>query len=150
MKARGIDPGKLKLEITEDALFSRKADLTQYLQSLRKAGYRISLDDFGSGYSSLANLQTLPVDEIKIDKSFVQAIQSADDSTAMVDAIISVANHLQFAVVAEGVETEVQANMLHQKQVDGVQGFYYAEPMSEDRFHQLMSQYRVQHSSPVI
>ena len=131
---QNIDPRHLKLEITENTLMSKKSDVLDYMRGLRESGFRISLDDFGTGYSSLSYLHSLPIDEIKIDKSFVQSIHSDSDNTAIVDAIVSMADHFRFDIVAEGVETEIQATVMNSKKVNGLQGYYYAKPMAEDRF----------------
>lgn len=142
-----IDPHWLKLEITENTLLNRKSDSLEHMKALRACGYRISLDDFGTGYSSLAYLHTLPIDEIKIDRSFIQSIQSSEDSTAIVDAIVSMADHLHFDIIAEGVETETQAAVLTTKMVHGLQGYYFAKPMPQDLFHQFLVSPPMQHSS---
>ena len=128
----GISPQQIKLEITESMLLEDIESTVEKINRLRDQGYRFSIDDFGTGYSSLGYLHSLPIDELKIDRCFVNPIDAATDNTAIIDAIIAMAKHLEFDVIAEGVETEAQATLLKQRQVDGLQGFLYARPMPED------------------
>jgi sensor c-di-GMP phosphodiesterase-like protein len=99
---------------------------------LKDKGFRFSVDDFGTGYSSLAYLHSFPIDELKIDKSFINQI--AEKGTAIIDAIVSLSQSFGLKVVAEGVETRDQLEVLAEKNVSSVQGYYYAKPMPRDEF----------------
>lgn len=116
----------ITIEITENLLMQESADTVSQLRALREAGVEIAIDDFGTGYSSLSYLRRFPVDIIKIDKSFIQEIESDDESCALVRAIVSMAHGLRIDVVAEGVETEGQLNILGAMECRYVQGFYFS------------------------
>ncbi len=124
--AAGIEPWQLEIEITEGLLIEDHGDVVAMLDALRDLGVAIVVDDFGRGYSSLAYLTKFPIDKIKIDKSFVQEITSAENDAAIVDAIIVMAHALGMTVVAEGVETEAQERYLRQRGCDEVQGYRYS------------------------
>ncbi len=124
------EPSLLTLEITESALMSDVADARALLTAIRSAGIRISIDDFGTGYSSLAYLSRLPIDEVKIDKSFVQQIGRSAPDEAIVKAIIGLAHNIGARVVGEGVELAEQAAFLKAEGCDEVQGFLYARPLA--------------------
>jgi sensor c-di-GMP phosphodiesterase-like protein len=115
-------------------------DVIKQITRLRNIGFKFSIDDFGTGYSSLAYLHTFPIDELKIDKSFVDKINESQDGTAIVDAIIALSNHLNFNVIAEGVETHEQANILSKRQIKGMQGFFFARPMPAFEFMNWLNQ----------
>jgi len=125
----GIDPQRLKLEITESMLAVNFAQAARMLSQLREIGVRISIDDFGTGYSSLSYLRKLPIDELKVDRSFLDEVETSADSAAIVRAILALARSLDLGVVAEGVETEGQLGFLRDHQCDSFQGFLYARPM---------------------
>jgi diguanylate cyclase (GGDEF)-like protein len=118
---------RLHLEITETAFIADHGQVTAVLADLRERGIQISLDDFGTGFSSLASLRNLPVDAVKIDRSFVREMDSV--TSAIIEAIVSLADALEFQVVAEGVETEGQKQMLQSMGVKYLQGHYLARPM---------------------
>ncbi|MBS4754655.1 EAL domain-containing protein [Nocardioides sp. zg-ZUI104] len=122
----GIAPEQLEVEITEGMLIEDHVDTVAMLTALRRLGVTIVVDDFGRGYSSLAYLTRFPIDKIKIDRSFVQAITAVEESAAIVDAIIVMAHALGMSVVAEGVETEVQERYLRKRGCDEVQGYRYS------------------------
>lgn len=126
LERSGIEPSQLEVEITEGLLIDDHGDAVAMLESLRALGITIVIDDFGCGYSSLAYLTKFPIDKIKIDRSFVQEIASADHNAAIVDAIIVMAHALGMTVVAEGVETEAQERYLRERGCDEVQGYYYS------------------------
>src|SRR5690606_6029496 len=109
LRDSGLPPGLLTLEITESVFMDDARATTEVLQRLRRMGVRISLDDFGTGWSSLAHLRTLPLDAIKIDRSFVNDVPGDGFSATLCRAVVAVARPLRFEVVAEGVETEAQA-----------------------------------------
>jgi diguanylate cyclase (GGDEF)-like protein/PAS domain S-box-containing protein len=124
--AWGTLPGRLILELTEGALI--EAGASDVLAQLHEMGQGLSIDDFGTGYSSLAYLQRLPMDEIKIDKSFVMSLCPASDDAVIVRSTIDLAHNLGLTVVAEGVETEVAMNMLIGYGCDRAQGYFFGRP----------------------
>jgi len=124
--AWGTLPGRLILELTEGALI--EAGASDVLTQLHEMGQGLSIDDFGTGYSSLAYLQRLPMDEIKIDKSFVMRLCPASDDAVIVRSTIDLAHNLGLTVVAEGVETEVSMNMLMGYGCDRAQGYFFGRP----------------------
>ncbi|MEO6859598.1 MAG: GGDEF domain-containing phosphodiesterase [Solirubrobacteraceae bacterium] len=119
-------PGELILELTEGALIEAAAN--DVLARLHEMGERLSIDDFGTGYSSLAYLQRLPMDEIKIDRSFVNGLSSGSDNAVIVRSTIDLAHNLGLAVVAEGVEDHACMNMLIRYGCDCAQGFFFGRP----------------------
>ena len=128
----GIDPTWLDFEITETALMDNEVVATSVLEELRNLGITISLDDFGTGYSSLGYLRRLPIDTLKIDRSFVQRIETESDDAALIGAIIGMARILQLRVVVEGVETERQLDHLREVGCDEVQGNLVSAPVGAD------------------
>ncbi len=128
LEETGADPADLCLEITEGTLMVDMAAAVVGLANLRALGVRISIDDFGTGYSSLAYLRTLPIDEIKIDRSFITPVAEDRSSAAIVASIVGLCHALGLLVVAEGVETSVQLDTLHLLDCDVAQGFYLSRP----------------------
>lgn len=133
LRSFGIDPRRVEFEVTETLLMHSLDDLAEVLDKLRKEGLQISIDDFGTGYSSLSRLRELPIDMLKIDKTFVQGIAQESSDEAIVRAIISMANSLQLKVIAEGIETHGQLDFLRGEGCELIQGFLYAEPMKGER-----------------
>jgi EAL domain-containing protein (putative c-di-GMP-specific phosphodiesterase class I) len=129
-----VERGDIGLEITEGALVNDMQGTRAALMRLRSNGFRISLDDFGTGYSSLSYLQNLPIDLMKIDRSFVKDLHASPGSRAIATAIISMGHTLGLRVLAEGVETEEQAAMLRQWGCEDAQGYLYARPMPVEQF----------------
>ena len=129
----GIAPDMLTLEITETGMITEKDRPLSTLQQLDELGVRISVDDFGTGYSSLSYLRRLPVDEVKIDRSFIQGMATDPGDLAIVRAIVDLARHLGMAVVAEGVESELTLSMLDDIGCDIGQGFLFSRPLPYDR-----------------
>jgi diguanylate cyclase (GGDEF)-like protein/PAS domain S-box-containing protein len=128
----GIEAGWLMLEITETMLMERVEEAISILQRIRELGVRIAMDDFGTGYSSLSVLQRLPLDTLKIDRSFVRAIDEAAGharAVAIIGAIIAIAKELNLNVVAEGVETPTQLALLRTLNCDAYQGYVYSVPV---------------------
>ena len=126
----GVPPQRLTLEVTENVYIAWGADVVaETVRKLHAAGVEIALDDFGTGYASLTHLRQFPIDKLKIDKSFVQSLGSA----AIVDAVINMGSSLGMQVVAEGVETTEQLNLLRLKGCDFVQGYIFAKPMEPER-----------------
>ena len=125
----GIDPSSLSLEITESALMQNLATSAKVLQRLHDMMLKIYIDDFGTGYSSLSYLQNLPVDALKIDRSFVNRLDGANPQVEIVRAIVSLAQNLKMEVIAEGVETLTQANALRALNCTQMQGFLFSHPV---------------------
>lgn len=123
----------IELEITESILLNPEGDSIDELRSLHAHGLRLSLDDFSTGYSSLSYLQRLPIDVLKIDRSFITPLGS-DQSNAIVRAIIAMAHSLDLMVVAEGVETEQQLSILHMLGCDIAQGYLHSKPVPAQAF----------------
>ncbi|BBP03013.1 EAL domain-containing protein [Sulfuriferula plumbiphila] len=134
----GVDPSCLELEITESILMQNLSTAANILQALSAKGMRIFIDDFGTGYSSLSYLKRLPIDTIKIDKSFVGDITTDQDDAAIVAAIIAMAHSLRLKVVAEGVETQEQFDFLLERGCDAMQGYFYSKPLPAEEILPLL------------
>jgi EAL domain-containing protein (putative c-di-GMP-specific phosphodiesterase class I) len=132
------DGGGVDLEITESLLMADVDESIRKLRALREMGMHISLDDFGTGYSSLAYLSKLPLDDLKIDRVFVRGMTEKAEDTSIVSTIISLAQGLNLKVVAEGVETEEQAQLLRLLRCDQVQGFLFSPPVAADKIQVLL------------
>lgn len=128
----GLDPRLLGLEITEGALMGESARIARILGDLKALGIEISLDDFGTGYSSLSYLRTLPIDVVKVDRSFVHDVTAASQDVSITRAIINMAHSLQMKVLAEGVETEGQLALLIANGCDQMQGYYFSGLLTAD------------------
>jgi diguanylate cyclase (GGDEF)-like protein/PAS domain S-box-containing protein len=128
----GLDPWLLDLELTESIVMHNTDAVSKDLQQLRELGVGISIDDFGTRYSTLAYVKHFPVDRLKIDQCFVRDIATNPSDAAIVRAIVSLGHSLDLEIVAEGVETVQQATMLRAEGCDEVQGFYFGGPMSTD------------------
>lgn len=129
-----IDPKRLTLEITESMLMGDADDLVRKLHEIRAFGPTFSIDDFGTGYSSLSYLKRFPIDELKIDRSFIIEVPAARDDGAIVRAIIAMAHSLDLTVVAEGVEHAGQLEYLKSLNCDLIQGYYFSKPLPADAF----------------
>src|SRR4029078_3303576 len=127
--AAGIESSDMRLEITETALMDGPLLAAQVLRDLRDFGVKIYLDDFGNGYSSLSHLHKLPVDALKIDRSFVKSLL-LDDRPAIVESILALARTLHNSVVAEGIEENVQARELERLGCTHAQGYLFSRPLS--------------------
>ena len=130
LHAAGFDPRLLELELTESVIMRDFAESACKIAGLREMGISISIDDFGTGYSSLSYLERLPVDALKIDRSFVQKIVPGQPRPALVSAIIGLAHSLGMQVIAEGIETEYQRDLLTELGCDLGQGFFYSKPVA--------------------
>jgi EAL domain-containing protein (putative c-di-GMP-specific phosphodiesterase class I) len=129
-----IDPSRLELEITETAAMRDPENTGALLRQLRARGFKLAIDDFGTGYSSLAYLKRFAIDRIKIDRAFVQDLETNQNDATIVAATIGLAHSLGLAVVAEGVETRGQWSFLREKRGDEAQGFLFARPMPPGEF----------------
>ncbi|MEY2876444.1 MAG: hypothetical protein RLZZ373_3815, partial [Pseudomonadota bacterium] len=139
LKAADIPPSLLKVEITESTAMADLDHLKQLLMQLRQLGVAIALDDFGTGFSSLAHLKRFPVDQIKIDPSFIADIHRDPNGAAIVRATIALAHGLGVPVVAEGVENEAQIRFLREHHCDMVQGYLYGRPGSPDAVREALT-----------
>lgn len=131
----GVDPNKLVLEITEGMIIRNLDRTISNMQMLKTSGIRFSVDDFGTGYSSLAYLKQLPIDELKIDRSFVCDFENEQNAAAIVDTIVAMARHLKLEVIAEGVEKKEQLDWLIECGCNGFQGYYFGAPVPSESLH---------------
>ncbi len=136
----GLEPMHLHLEITESVLVEESVAVTENLRALSDLGVTLVLDDFGTGYSSLAYLNRFPLDSLKIDRSFVDALGIEQERTAIVEAIIGMARALGLDVVAEGVETLEQLSELKRLGCDFAQGYYFSRPVAAGQFARLLTE----------
>ncbi len=134
----GLEPESLEFEITETSAMLVNDELAQTLRELRQLGVRLAIDDFGVGYSSLAHLKRLPVQSLKIDRSFVHDVPGDPDDTAIATAVIQMAHALQLQVVAEGVENEAQRAFLAERGCDRMQGFLFSPALPPDQLDLLL------------
>ena len=133
-----IDPSRLKLELTESMLVDNLKEITDKMHSLKNAGIGFSLDDFGTGYSSLNYLAKLPLDQLKIDQSFVKDVTVDENSAAIAKTIISLGQSLKLSVIAEGVETLEQQNFLFKNNCNLYQGYLFSKPIPIDEFNKII------------
>jgi len=135
----GFPASLLALEITESMLIDQTSDMSEVLAKLVQLGVRIAIDDFGTGYSSLTYLKRFSLYDIKIDQSFVREITSDPDDAAIVRAIVAMAHSLDIGVIAEGVETQPQLELLQNLGCDAYQGYLFSPPLPCDPFEYLLS-----------
>jgi EAL domain-containing protein (putative c-di-GMP-specific phosphodiesterase class I) len=138
VRSSGLKPCDLRLEITETALMDSPNAAAEVLRELRNFGVKIYLDDFGTGYSSLSHLHKLPVDALKIDRSFVRSLV-LPDRPAIVESILALARTLNTSVVAEGIESDVQASELERLGCTHAQGFLFSRPLSVKSAEELLT-----------
>jgi len=136
VRASGADPSHLVLELTEGIVIGDVGDVIAKMTTLSTLGIHFSIDDFGTGYSSLAYIKRLPIHELKIDKSFIQDCTNDPNDAALVETILSIAHHLHFQVVAEGVETQAQADFLNARGTVIHQGYHYGRPEPVEKWLQ--------------
>ena len=134
----GLAPSALMLELTESVLLRRDERIHADLVELKAIGVRLAIDDFGTGYSSLSYLRELPIDVLKIDKSFVDGIAISEQRLALVEGIIRIARTLHLTVIAEGIETEVQRDLLVSMGCQFGQGYLLAMPVEADQAEALV------------
>lgn len=139
LQQQGIDGSLLTLEITESVLMQRHAESRHLLRKLRQADVQIAVDDFGTGYSSLSYLKEMDVDYLKIDRSFVRDLQTDENDRAIIEAITDMARHLGIQVIAEGVETESQRDILQQIGCHWLQGYFFAQPLPVEQFERFIA-----------
>jgi len=133
LERNGLNPSRLTCEITESVAMGDLSVTQRAFDALVRDGVALSIDDFGTGHSSLAYLRKLPATQLKIDRSFVKDIEASRDARAVVDAVIKLAHALDLSVVAEGVETEGQRDILLSLDCDELQGYLFARPMAADQ-----------------
>jgi diguanylate cyclase (GGDEF)-like protein len=133
LQATETSASGLEIEVTESLFMEDGSNAVAILNELRDMGMKVTIDDFGTGYSSISYLKNLPVDVLKIDKSFIDDIVESESGRAVVKVIINLAHTLQKSVVAEGVETLAQLKLLREWQCDSIQGYYYSEPIPADK-----------------
>ncbi len=138
LDAAGVDATGLSLELTESAIIDSRPQVTETLESIKRLGVQLALDDFGTGYSSLTHLCRFPIDELKIDRSFVTDCDRNAHNSAITAAIIAMARRLGLRVVAEGVETPQQLAFVRASGADAFQGFLFARPMPAAEFGALL------------
>jgi EAL domain-containing protein (putative c-di-GMP-specific phosphodiesterase class I) len=136
LEKRGLRPELLTLEITENAIMTDPDRALAAIRQLKDCGVRLAIDDFGTGYSSLAYLKNLPVDEIKIDRSFVMHMSDDNNDEVIVRSTIDLAHNLGLSVVAEGIESELHLQTLRDLGCDVGQGFHIGHPLGINEFHQ--------------
>jgi EAL domain-containing protein (putative c-di-GMP-specific phosphodiesterase class I) len=130
----GADPGRLQFEITETILIKDTRDSVDRMNALKQLGIRFAIDDFGTGYSSLTDLRRLPIDTLKIDRTFIRDIGTDANDAAIVRAILSMAQHIGLQVIAEGVETREQLQFLREADCSYYQGYLGRPPFSRTAF----------------
>ena len=134
LAGNGIDSRSLAFEVTETMIMVDQDRATRTLDGLRSIGVAISIDDFGIGYSSLSQLKSLPLNELKIDKSFVMDIPKDEDDMAIIRAVIALGRSMNLRVIAEGVETDEQSRTLQGEGCEFGQGYFYCHPLPADQF----------------
>jgi EAL domain-containing protein (putative c-di-GMP-specific phosphodiesterase class I) len=132
----GVNPRHLKLELTETLLVDDIEETTAKMIKLKQLGVGFALDDFGTGYSSLSYLKRMPLDQLKIDQSFVRDLMTDPNDAAIALAVITLGHSLGLAVIAEGVETQAQHDYLHGQGCDAYQGYLLGRPMPLENFEQ--------------
>src|SRR5450830_522559 len=133
-----IDPSFIELEITEGIVMRDVERTIELLEDLRKRGLTLAIDDFGTGYSSLAYLKRFSIDKLKIDQSFIRHLRPNSEDAAIVQAVINLGHHLGLSVIAEGVETANQRELLRAWGCDEIQGYFYGRPLSADKATQFI------------
>jgi EAL domain-containing protein (putative c-di-GMP-specific phosphodiesterase class I) len=146
----GLDPRCLKVEVTESLIMQDMEFARSVLHQLKNLGLQLALDDFGTGYSSLSYLQSFPIDTLKIDQSFVGRMDGNGDNSAIVATIISLAHNLGLDVVAEGVETAEQLQLLESLGCEYAQGFYFGVPMKAEAIESMLAGLGHDHNRSIV
>ncbi|WP_432416291.1 putative bifunctional diguanylate cyclase/phosphodiesterase [Veronia pacifica] len=140
LQASNINPSMITFELTESAVMNDSDHTIQMLNGIKKMGFTLSIDDFGTGYSSLSYLARFPLDELKIDRTFIMEMDALPKQVTLIENIINLGRSLDMTVVAEGVETSAQANKLARLNCDSIQGFHFYRPMPKEEFETLLQQ----------
>jgi EAL domain-containing protein (putative c-di-GMP-specific phosphodiesterase class I) len=138
----GFDPRLVELELTETLVMRDVQESSRQLSQLKRLGFHIAVDDFGTGYSSLSYLHQLPIDTLKIDKSFIDKVTEPSGTRPIVEAVVSLSKSLALTTIAEGVETRDQFEALKVLGCDIIQGYYFYKPLPIDAVEKLISQQR--------
>jgi EAL domain-containing protein (putative c-di-GMP-specific phosphodiesterase class I) len=138
LKTTGANPSRLKLELTESLLVANVDEVIEKMFALKAKGVGFSLDDFGTGYSSLSYLKRLPLDQLKIDMSFVRDVLSDPNDAAIAKTIVALAQSLGLGVIAEGVETEAQRDFLASSGCHAYQGYFFSRPLPLGKFEEFV------------
>ncbi len=138
IESHQIDPKNFMLEVTESAYVDNVEELVEIIEKLRDMGFRIEMDDFGSGYSSLNMITSLPFDVLKMDMKFIRNMQKDEKSMRLVEIVMDIVKFLGVPVIAEGVEEEEQVNILKKLGCDLIQGYYFSKPLPPDEFEKLI------------
>jgi EAL domain-containing protein (putative c-di-GMP-specific phosphodiesterase class I) len=141
LRQHDVNASRLKLELTESVVLNDVADVVSKMSALKALGIRLSMDDFGTGYSSLSYLKSLPLDQIKIDQSFVRDLATDANDAMMVQTIIDIGKNFKLHVIAEGVETSAQLDFLKNNGCMSYQGYFFSQPLEIAEFTQLLEQY---------
>jgi EAL domain-containing protein (putative c-di-GMP-specific phosphodiesterase class I) len=139
VKDSGLDPRLLTVEITESTSMEDIAYTKEVIAAIKKLGATVSIDDFGTGFSSLSYLKQLSADNLKIDRSFIKDIADNPDDASIVTTVIAMARNLNMKAIAEGVETEEQWKILRLLRCDMVQGFYFSRPVPTEEIEKLLA-----------
>ena len=139
LRTSALEPGQLILELTETVLMENSESASETLNRLRALRVGLHIDDFGTGYSSLGYLHRLPIDTLKIDRSFVQSIHESADSVEIVRTIVTLARNLKIGVIAEGVQTREQHAQLQALSCESAQGFLYSQPAEPGRIREMLA-----------
>ena len=142
----GMQSELLEIEITESLVMQNPDEAVKILSAIKQIGVRIAIDDFGIGYSSLAQIKRFPIDTLKVDRSFIRDFAENTEDRAIIEAIIAMGKTLSLTVVAEGVETREQQEFLSERACDAMQGFYFSKPVSSDDFAGFMRQHMTHRS----
>jgi EAL domain-containing protein (putative c-di-GMP-specific phosphodiesterase class I) len=138
-----LQPEQFKIELTESAMMATEDNLVEPLEVLHEQGFGIYIDDFGTGYSSLARLNHLPVDGLKIDRAFIEGIESGEKPRQLIEAICAIAKSFNLVVTAEGIEQSEQLDVLVQLHCQQTQGYYMSRPLNKDDASSLCAQQRL-------
>ena len=138
LKRYHLPPQYLELELTENIILHQDKNIIRSICRLKELGVLIALDDFGTGYSSISHLKKIPIDRIKIDKTYIQKMHINRDDAAIVKAIIALASALNIQVLAEGVESQAQLELLLSQGCQAVQGFYFSKPLSPKKVEKFL------------
>jgi EAL domain-containing protein (putative c-di-GMP-specific phosphodiesterase class I) len=146
----GADPRSLALELTESMMIDNVEEVIDKMTQLKKRGVRFSVDDFGKGYSSLAYLRRLPLDELKIDRSFIRDIHLDENGGTIAQTIITLGHAMGLSVIAEGVETESQRDTLSHLGCHAFQGYFFIRPLPLEDFERMLHDYAESGGSPAL
>jgi EAL domain-containing protein (putative c-di-GMP-specific phosphodiesterase class I) len=139
LKSTGLRPSRLQLELTEGIMMDDRASIIGALSHLKDMGLQLSIDDFGTGYSSLSYLSRFPLDELKIDRSFVVDFDKSQNDASLITAIIAMGKSLRLEIVAEGVETREQYHFLRGKGANVIQGYLFSKPVPFEELKPLLA-----------